>query len=130
MSSALEVQLRTECNLLREQLVQSQAECNRAKEEARTTLDSQQKEQASLWASMQEANRDMAAKDLALHDLAAERDRALHERDALAERLRMVSQECSELQQDLRVSCRILCVSFISDFVFRNWMRIWWQRWS
>eukprot|EP01034_Spumella_vulgaris_P021826 gene21826-27896_t len=101
-TNALEVQLRTECNLLREQLVQSQTECNRAKEEARAALDSQHKEQASLWASMQEANRDMAAKDLALHDLAAERDRALHERDALAERLRMVSTECAELQQDLR----------------------------
>jgi hypothetical protein len=131
MSSTLEVQLRTECNLLREQLVHAQAECSRAKEEARSALDSQQKEQASLWASMQEANRDTAAKDLALHDLATDRDRLLHERDALAERLRMVTQECAELQQDLRVSVtRVLRVSMSDCSFLRNWTRTWWRRWS
>lgn len=101
MANQLEVQLRTENNLLREQLVIAQSETNKYAMELRSLKDAHRAELSKVWNTLQELQSVDAAKDKSLQALIADRDRAIVEKDQAEERLKVAASRCSELQREI-----------------------------
>lgn len=95
--------VRSENALLKDQLTMTQRELNTSKDELRVSHDHMQREFTTLWMSVQELNKLDGLKDRSIQDLIADRDRAINDKNQLAEQLKVVLRDNEELKQELEV---------------------------